>query len=319
MIKYFLVVIALFLAELLYFEIARRYNIVDNPNQRSSHTEKTLRGGGIIFYISVAIYFCVSNFEYSWFFLGLSSMVFISFLDDIFTLSNKIRLFIHFLSVALLANELGLFQLEWYYLLISFVLAVGTINAYNFMDGINGMTACYSLCVGGLLMFVNDRVNFIDADLLVYSMLGVLVFAFFNFRIKAKCFAGDVGSVAIAYILLFGLGSLITKTGNFIYFLFLAVYGIDVFWTIVGRLYLRQNIFEAHRTHLYQYLANEGGINKLWIAIAYALLQVGLGGVVIGVSKLSESTQVAFSIFLLIGLSCFYLIFKRKVVLKYLS
>src|SRR5690606_11678532 len=148
-------------------------------------------------------------------------------------------------------------------LVIGFIIIVGVINAYNFMDGIDGITACYSLAIGSLLLIENYKLNFIHQDLLIFSILGILVFGFFNFRTKAKCFAGDVGSVAIAFIILFALGKLILQTGNFLYILFLVVYGVDSIWTIVRRLYLKENIFEAHRSHLYQYLGNEARKNKL--------------------------------------------------------
>ncbi|UZJ65463.1 hypothetical protein OKW96_04525 [Sphingobacterium sp. KU25419] len=147
-------------------------------------------------------------------------MTLVSFLDDVFTLSNKIRLLVHFSAVLLLAYQMHLFEMPWYYLLITFVVVVGVINAYNFMDGINGITACYSLAVGGLLMLVNQQINFIEQDLLAFTLLGVLVFTFFNFRTNARCFAGDVGAVSIAFILLFALGTLILVTGNLIYILF---------------------------------------------------------------------------------------------------
>src|SRR5690606_9595651 len=162
-------------------------------------------------------YFVWSGFQYPWFFLGLTLMTVVSFSDDVMTLSNKIRLLVHFISVLLMAYELQIFTFPWYYLVIAFIIIVGVLNAYNFMDGINGITACYSLAVGTLLLMENFRLNFIDTDLLIFSLLSLLVFAFFNFRTRAKCFAGDVGSVAIAFVLLFALGKLILQTGNFIY------------------------------------------------------------------------------------------------------
>src|SRR5690606_22567716 len=179
---YILILIALFILEVLYFKVADRFNIIDKPNERSSHTSITLRGGGIIFYLGALLYFIVSGFQYPWFFLGLTLMTVVSFLDDIFTLSNKLRLLIHFSSVMLMAYQLDVFAMPWYYLLITFIVVVGVINAYNFMDGINGITACYSLSVGGLLMLVNHEVGFVAQDLLAYTMLGILVFTFFNFR-----------------------------------------------------------------------------------------------------------------------------------------
>lgn len=314
---YIFILTILFILELLYFRIADRFNIIDKPNERSSHTTITLRGGGIIFYFGTLIYFIISGFQYPFFFVGLTLMTLVSFIDDILTLSNKIRLLIHFVSVLLMAYQLQLFNMPWYYLLITFIIVVGVINAYNFMDGINGITACYSLAIGGLLMLVNNQIDFIAHDLLAYSMLGLLVFTFFNFRTKAKCFAGDVGSVAIAYILLFALGALILKTGNLIYILFLVIYGVDAVWTIIRRLYLGENIFEAHRSHLYQFLGNEAGVNKLLVSFFYGAIQFGIGYLVIRITDLNIQIQMIFAVGLLLGLSVIYLMVKTFIIKKY--
>ncbi|MFD2742994.1 MULTISPECIES: MraY family glycosyltransferase [Sphingobacterium] len=315
---YILLLAAFIVFELLYFRIADHFNIIDKPNERSSHTEITLRGGGVVFYFAALVYFVASGFSYPWFFLGLTLMTAVSFADDLLTLSNKLRLVIHFLSVLLMAYQLELFAMPWFYLLATFVLVVGVINAYNFMDGINGITAAYSLAVGGLLMLVNHTVSFIDPDLLSYTMLGVLAFAFFNFRKKAKCFAGDVGSVAIAFILIFALAQLILYTGNFIYLLFLGIYGVDAVWTIIRRLYLKENIFQAHRSHLYQYLANEAGVPKLWVSAIYGILQFMLGLIVVYVTKFDVSVQILFSVVSLLVLSIAYLLLKTYIIKKHI-
>ncbi|MND86179.1 putative undecaprenyl-phosphate N-acetylglucosaminyl 1-phosphate transferase [compost metagenome] len=316
---YIIILIGLFAIELFYFKLADRFNIIDKPNQRSSHNSVTLRGGGIIFYVGAMIYFLVSGFQYPWFFLGLTLMSIVSFLDDIFTLSNKIRLFIHFTSVLLMAYQLDIFNMPWYYLLITFIVVVGVINAYNFMDGINGITACYSLAVGSLLLIVNRDIGFIEDRLLIYVLLGVIVFMFFNFRTKAKCFAGDVGSVAIAYILLFALGALILKTGNLIYIFFLLVYGIDAVWTIIRRIYLKENIFEAHRSHLYQFLGNEAGLNKLLISFIYGMLQFGIGYLTIQFANRERPAQLIFAFSLLLGLSAVYLVLKTYIIKNFVT
>ncbi|WP_159634847.1 MraY family glycosyltransferase [Sphingobacterium composti Ten et al. 2007 non Yoo et al. 2007] len=316
---YLIVFVTLFILELVYFKIADRYNIIDKPNERSSHTQITLRGGGIIFYLAALIYFIWSGFQYPWFFLGLTMMAIVSFADDVLTLSNKLRLLIHFSSVLLMAYELQIFSLPWYYLIGSFIIIVGVINAYNFMDGINGITACYSLAVGGLLAIVNNQLKFIDQDLLLFTLLGVVVFAFFNFRNKAKSFAGDVGSVAIAFILLFAIGKLILETGNFIYILFLAVYGIDAVWTIVRRLYLKENIFKAHRSHLYQFLGNEADMNKLLISFLYGVLQFLIGYITIIITKENFQFQMLFAITTLTVLSALYLGFKTYIINRYVK
>lgn len=316
---YISIFITLFVVELLYFKIAYWFNIIDKPNERSSHTTITLRGGGIIFYFAILLYFVFSDFPYPWFFLGLTLMTIVSFLDDIFTLSNKIRLLIHFSAVLLMAYQLDMFVLPLYSLLFAFIVIVGVINAYNFMDGINGITACYSLAVGGLLSIVNQKLEFIDQNFLNYTLLGVLVFTFFNFRTRARCFAGDVGSVAIAYILLFGLGALILKTGNLIYILFLIIYGIDTVWTIIQRILRKENIFKAHRSHLYQYLGNEAGLNKLLISLFYGVAQFAIGWLVIIYADKDFNDQIYFSFLIIFVLSVSYLIVKNYVLKKYVK
>ncbi|MGA6119756.1 MraY family glycosyltransferase [Sphingobacterium anhuiense] len=314
---YIFTVILLLLLELLYFKIADKFNIIDRPNQRSSHSTITLRGGGIIFYIAILIFFIQSGFSYPWFMLGLTLMATISFLDDILEISTRLRLAIHFTSVLLMAFQMGIFSPPWYYIIVTFIIVVGVINAYNFMDGINGITALYSLVVCGLLYYVNQTVQFIAQDFLIYTLMGILVFAFFNFRNKAKCFAGDVGSVGIAYILLFALGTLIFKTGDFIYILFLAVYGVDAIWSIVRRLYLGENIMEGHRTHLYQYLANEAGYNRLVISGMYGALQLVLGIAVIYFAQFDGKIKWFFAVLIVISLSAVYLALKNYIIRQY--
>lgn len=315
--QYLFIIIALFILELIYFKIADKFNIIDKPNERSSHTQITLRGGGIIFYFGALLFFFISDSQYPYFMLGLSLMALVSFLDDIFTLSNKIRLLIHLISVILMFLQIGLFSYAWFIPVIALVLTIGIINAYNFMDGINGITACYSLVVLILLAIVNQNINFVNVNLIYYSIIATLVFGFLNFRQKAKCFAGDVGSVSIAFIIVFLLGQLITKTGNIIYMLFLTVYGLDAIWTIVRRLIKKENIFKAHRSHLYQYLANENKTNKLIVSGIYGLIQLFIGGIVIWATSLGAIYQIIMSGGIIILGSAIYFILKQKLIKKY--
>lgn len=314
---YIFTIILLFIIEFIYFRIADRLNITDRPNERSSHTQITLRGGGIIFTVAALMFFVSSDFQYPWFFLGLIFMSVISFIDDMGEVSTKLRLLIHFAAVLLMAFEMGVFGLPWYYLLLTFTIVVGVINAYNFMDGINGITAIYSFVVGLLLLYMNYEVHFMNPNFIIYTLLALVVFGFFNFRNVAKCFAGDVGSIGIAYILLFALGLLILKTGNFIYILFLSIYGIDTVWTILRRLVLGENIMEGHRTHLYQYLSNEVGYNRLVVAGGYAIAQSLIGILVIYISQFDANIQWWFTVFVLTILSTIYIIFKNYIISRF--
>ncbi|WP_462431363.1 MraY family glycosyltransferase, partial [Bacteroides nordii] len=250
---YLIILVLLFLAELFYFYIADKYNIIDKPNERSSHARITLRGGGVIFYFGVLAYFLTNHFEYPWFMLALTLITLISFIDDIRSTSQVLRLVFHFSAMGLMFYQWGLFSLPWWTILVALIICTGIINAYNFMDGINGITGGYSLIILGALAFINHSVvSFAEPDLIYTMLCAVLVFNFFNFRKRAKCFAGDVGAVSIAFTILFLIGRLIIQTGDFSWIILLVVYGIDSVLTIVHRLMLHENIGLPHRKHMYQ-------------------------------------------------------------------
>lgn len=298
------VLILLFLIELVYFKIADRYNIVDRPNNRSSHQVITIRGGGIIFFLSALLFFIFHSFQYAYFILGLFLIAVISFLDDILTLNNKVRLGVQLIAVLLLICEWDFDAAPVYFIPIALIFIIGTLNAYNFMDGINGITGCYSLVAIITLFFVNRGVGyFVNPDLIIYVGLALLVFNFFNFRNKARCFAGDVGSISIAFIIIFLIGLLIIHTQNFAYILLLFVYGLDAVTTIGFRLIRKENIFEAHRSHFYQFLANEKKIPHLYISAGYGLIQLLFNIVVI---KLSASSLLQ-NILIIILPACLFI------------
>ena len=267
---YLIILVLLFLAELFYFHIADKYNIIDKPNERSSHTRITLRGGGIIFYLGALTFFLTNQFEYPWFILALTLITFISFIDDIRSTSQGLRLVFHFTAMALMFYQWGLFSLSWWWIIIALIICTGIINAYNFMDGINGITGGYSLVILGALAYINSEITtFVESALINTVLCAVLVFCFFNFRKKAKCFAGDVGSVSIAFILLFLIGKLIIKTEDFSWIILLSVYGVDSVLTIIHRLMLHENIGLPHRKHMYQLMANELKIPHVGVSLIY--------------------------------------------------
>ena len=260
---------------LFYFRLAVQFKIIDKPNQRSSHSRITIRGAGIIFPIALFLQFLISGFQYPLFSSGLMLISLISFYDDLQPISNKIRLFIHLLAVSLLFVEAGLMNYPILIIFLAFILVIGTINAYNFMDGINGITGSYSLITLVSLYLVNESLNsFVLSEWLLVSIMALLVFNFFNFRKKAKCFAGDVGSVSMAFIIIFFLLLLILKTNELKYIGFLLLYGLDAVTTIIFRIIRRENIFQAHRSHFYQYLASVKKWPHLRVSALYVLVQL---------------------------------------------
>jgi UDP-N-acetylmuramyl pentapeptide phosphotransferase/UDP-N-acetylglucosamine-1-phosphate transferase len=295
--------ILLVLLELLYFKAAEFYQIVDTPNHRSSHETLTIRGGGVVFVFAALLHFFVSGMEDPFFLCGLLLIAMISFLDDVFTLNNRLRLLVQLTAVVLLFLQLGLFGMSLPILIIAVVLAVGTINAYNFMDGINGLTGSYSLLVISTLYYINTYIPFISADFLILIFLSLLVFNIFNFRKRARCFAGDVGSVSIAFIIVFAIGKLILATSNLNYILLLALYGLDAGTTILFRIIKRENIFEAHRSHFYQFLVNEKKIPHLLVSAIYFVVQLTINiTLIFYVSDDQELGLVSLSIYVFLFL-----------------
>lgn len=259
---------------LVYFRLADHFNIIDKPNQRSSHTYITVRGGGIVFPVAVILWFLFFGFENVYMVAGLMAMAVISFIDDVKTLSGKVRIAIHLLSVSLLFYQLALFGLPWWLVLVAYVLTIGWINAFNFMDGINGITSLYalvSLLTFYYLAFTHNLT--LNLNLLTLLIFSTLIFSWFNLRRRARCFAGDVGSVSLAFMLAWFMISLIMQTGRPEYILFFSVYAIDSVFTIIHRLIKRENIFQAHRSHLYQYLSNEFRWLHVQVSVVYALVQ----------------------------------------------
>ena len=324
---YLAVFLVLFVLELIYFKIADRFNIIDKPNHRSAHTEITLRGGGIVFPIAFMLFFIIStwgklvhlplhdqaaeNQNELLFGIGLLLLCTISFLDDLYDLSSKIRIVFHIISVSFLLAFLNAFVLLPIWAIpILYILIIGILNAYNFMDGINGITGLYSLVALLSLLYVNQNmVSFVDRDFIIYPVLACLVFLFFNFRKKAKCFMGDIGSMGIAFWVVALIGLLMMKTGEIKWILFLAVYGVEVIFTILERLKLKENIFEAHRRHLYQLLANEKKISHLKISALYAAVQLIVNAVVI----FSNLPQNVIFVIVLLPALIFYLYTKLTI------
>ena len=309
MMYYLVMLVLLFGVELFYFKLADKYNIIDKPNERSSHTRITLRGGGVIFYFGALVYFLASGLNYPWFMLALTLITAISFIDDIRSTSQKLRLLFHFSAMVGMFYQWGLFSLFWWWIIIALIVCTGIINAYNFMDGINGITGGYSLTVLLALAYINTEVvSFVEQSLINTEIMAVFVFCFFNFRKKARCFAGDVGAVSIAFIILFLIGKLIIHTEDFSWIILLSVYGVDSVLTIIHRLILHENIGLPHRKHLYQLMANELEIPHMVVSAVYMILQLFI---VAGLLWLPVDHWVYF--FIVIGsLVVIYIIFVKK-------
>jgi UDP-N-acetylmuramyl pentapeptide phosphotransferase/UDP-N-acetylglucosamine-1-phosphate transferase len=274
--EYVLSFFILLIAAVIYFKIAGHFNIIDKPNQRSSHSVPTIRGGGVLFILSSILFFLWNEYSYPYLLAAMLVSGLVSFIDDVITVNNRLKFSVHILSVLLIFKECGLLiTLSPLYLIVIGIFFIGVINAYNFMDGINGITGLYSLAVIIPLLLTegDEKIRSLE----ICSLIGLIVFNFFNTRKKARCFAGDVGSISLAILIVFLLIVRIRDTGHFEYIGLLLIYGIDTLYTIVQRLYQKENIFKPHRKHLYQYFSNEKKIPHILVSSIYAVIQLVIG------------------------------------------
>ena len=334
MTTYIIIFVLLLVAELVYFRIADKCNIIDKPNQRSSHSTIVLRGGGIIFLIGAWVWSLFFGFDYPWFLAGLTLVAGVSFVDDIHSLPDSVRLVAQFAAAAMAFYQLDILHWDmWWIVLVALIVYVGATNVINFMDGINGITAGYALAVLVPLGLLNTNYHelatnlttnyssivtsdgvFVDQSLIVAAIIAAVVFCIFNFRPKgkAKCFAGDVGSIGIAFIMLFLLGNVIIKTEDITWLIFLLVYGVDGCLTIVHRIMLHENLGEAHRKHAYQIMANELKIGHVKVTLLYMAMQLAVS---LGFIYLCPNTALCHWMYLIGALAVLaiaYVLFMKK-------
>ena len=330
---YGIIFVILLVLELVYFKIADKCNIIDKPNERSSHSTIVLRGGGIIFMLGLWIWAAFTStgllntglgFGYPWFLAAVTLIAGVSFVDDIRSLPDSVRLVAQFVAMGLMFYQLDMLHWElWWVVIIALIVCVGASNVINFMDGINGITGGYALSVLLPLLLINNgaagcdlnaQAAFVPTSLIITVILADVVFCLFNFRPKgkAKCFAGDVGSIGIAFILLFIIGKLIMKTGDVTYLVLLLVYGVDGVLTIVHRILLHENLGEAHRKHAYQLMANELKIGHVKVSLFYMGLQLAVS---LGFIFLCPNSVLAHWLYLVgavLVLSVVYVLFMKK-------
>jgi len=303
----------LFILELMYFRIAAHYNIIDKPNERSSHKRIVLRGGGIIFTVALWMWSIVYGFNYPWMLAGVTLAAGVSFWDDIRSLPDSLRLVVQFVAMFLVFQEIGLLQWDmWWIIPIALIVAVGCTNIFNFMDGINGITGGYALSIVIPLFLLNRKHGFMDESLLIVIGLSLLVFCFFNFRTQAKCFAGDVGSIGMALLLVFCIGRLMMVTGDVTWIVLYLLYGVDGTLTICHRIMLHENLGQAHRKHVFQLMANELKMKHVVVSGIYMVLQLLVSLVAIYVIP---DTDVAHWIYLVSMAAVFsiaYILFMKK-------
>lgn len=279
-----------------------RREIFDVPNERSSHTAPTPRGGGLVIVLISLIFYTIytvfSKGDFSWSYLfGAALIAFISWLDDVYNISFVWRFLVHSASALLVIFALGYFEIVYipFYqnvefgklgAVLTFLWIVWLTNAYNFMDGIDGIAAMQAVTAGIGWLVVGKILNLDEAG--IYG--GVLAFSAMGFLIHnwqpAKIFMGDVGSAFLGYTFAVLPLLALNKSGAnsallpFIAVLLVFLFVFDTVITFLRRLAGKERVWEAHRRHLYQRLIING-YSHGFVTILYSLISTVFVGIVI--------------------------------------
>jgi Fuc2NAc and GlcNAc transferase len=289
--------------------IGSRISLIDNPNERSSHSQPTPRGGGIGIWLSFMVvpFFLLptSSFRFIEFAVVASLVGLFGLVEDRFNLSSKLRLAIQ-LSLSSVTVYLFIIPLTTFSSLLTFlfwvVFITGTSNFYNFMDGINGIAGLTGIVGFGLITFFSYFItNEPDIALMSISLVSAcLGFLPFNFP-KARVFMGDVGSVSLGFLFAFFVIKLSATINIFLCsIMFLYTFYADALVTIYYRWRQGENLMKAHRSHLYQYMANELRLAHWKVTIIYAIAQLIVGFLSIVAFKNGLTWQVI--LFVMLGI-----------------
>ncbi|MBL7811697.1 MAG: UDP-GlcNAc--UDP-phosphate GlcNAc-1-phosphate transferase [Bacteroidetes bacterium] len=314
------------LGAVVFLRLAQKYGLHDHPNGRSSHRQPTVTGMGIIVVLGFLIYLLWQPFELQAnFVIGFLLLTTISFIDDIYFLKHSFRLFFQVLAMAFMVLQLP-FQSSGLEAMVlgsaAVIFGVGVLNAYNFMDGVNGMLTLHALLVLGCLLYLNETltdaagqaIQFTNSNFIIAIIVPMAIFGFFNFRKHALAFIGDVGSIGIAFITVYLMYSLLLHTGNYTYLLLFCIFGADAGLTVIYKLILRENIFVPHRDFLFKKMAHIARVPHLSISIYYFLAQLVINLLVLFAFPKTPklSTQMALLFIIVVAMVAVYIYFQNE-------
>ena len=298
-------------------------------NHRSSHTKPVITGAGFIFplsYLAYAVYLvCNTGMAFPWyFFIGLTLLSVVSFIDDLEDVWFLWRLLVQIIANALMmwqgkVEVQALYMVHsatfWMAVIMMWGFSIGLLNMYNFMDGLNGMLGFLLLSSLIPMWLINNYVvHFVDNQLIYFTLIPTFIFVFYNARKQAKCFSGDVGAIAAGFVMVYMLLKLMINSHSFIYLALYTMIFIEAGLTILQRLFAGENIFQPHRIHLFQLLCNEGKRNHVLVSSFYGGIQliIGMSLFLMNYYKMPILYQHLIIWPIVVSLAVFYLLYKRK-------
>ena len=320
------------------FLLIRHTTIIDIPNERSSHLNNTPRGGGLAISLGFIIGLLVaqtfgktvpiSNIYFIGFFISALIISCLSYYDDMTEVNYKYKLLIQFFSVLLVISSgviieqirfpyFGLVSLNWVSYPLTMIWILGLTNAYNFMDGLDGIAASTAVIASFFLAYIAYKQGsvfvYIISIALAASTLGFLVY---NFP-PAKIFMGDVGStfLGFTFAVLAIIAALYDKSHLSLFVVPLLLYHFifDTIVTFLLRLIYKEKVFQAHRRHVYQ-LLHRLGLTHLQVTLIYSMLAIFQGCLAIWmVNGLREGRQLIFlPIFILYSVLTYFVLSRAR-------
>ncbi len=319
LLKVFSFVIITALSLVIAKKIFYRWEFVDKPNFRSNHKKPVALGGGIIIIPLIIIFSFLNNYIWNLnVLISILMLFFISMWDDFKNIKPLPRLFFHFLAVTIHIIFYLYPQIEDDFInnknilfIFSVFLIFGVIwfiNAFNFMDGINGITSVQviSICLSLLAL---DYYIYHEINILAFSVLIIIsVFLYFNWT-PASIFLGDAGSIPLGFIVFILLTDYALK-GIWIISVILPLYYLmDTSITLIKRVYKRQRFWEAHKEHFYQQAIKNGFSHS---SVSLKLLIVNIGLFSLSFYAYIYKNDIIIFIIALVWCSFFMYIFSKK-------
>jgi UDP-N-acetylmuramyl pentapeptide phosphotransferase/UDP-N-acetylglucosamine-1-phosphate transferase len=314
--------------------MAFRERLLDTPNERSSHTIPTPRGGGVGILAAFIMAGLTLRIPTTFLFAAILISA-VSFFGDYFRISVKFRLVVQCISTSMLLfpllprltahyalSNFGFSPFIFFLILpLIFIFLIGTANFYNFMDGINGIAGLSGAIGFGLLGLYTLYRPPPDAFQNGLSLLSICVslacLGYLPFNIpRARVFMGDVGSILMGFVF---AGLVVTLSRNYLEMVCFAAllfpFYADELTTMVVRIRNRENLTRSHRRHLYQLLVNEFGVAHEKITAAYGAVQLIVGAGVLIAYPRGVRTVLIFLTVCFIGFT-FLTVYVRKIAIK---
>lgn len=267
-----------------------------------------ITGMGLALVLGILVYGLLTDTDHRYFLFAFSMLAIVNWLDDLYDIHSGWRLIAQFLSVSFLVMEFDLISSYWSPFFL--VIAVGVVNAYNFMDGINGMSGVYGLALFIPLTLILPFQT-ADVGLILLVMAFLVVFLVFNFRRSATVILGDVGSVTLGFLVLFYSLQCFKNYDIYLLMSFSMLFLLDTGLTLFERMLKFENVFQSHKGHLYQLLVHRKGWDQRWVALGYGLVQLSINISLIQLE--SRRSQLLISLIVGVSLTLLYIFWKKSI------